>query len=589
MARDRDRRRLAAIVAIDMVEYSRLVEADERGTISRQARLRNELMDPLVVAHNGRIVKSTGDGLLVEFASVVDATECAANIQRAMARRERKAARNNRIQFRIGINLGDIISHDDDIFGDGVNIAVRLEGLAEPGGIVVSGIVYEVIRTKLELGFRDLGMQKVKNMVEPIRALRVDFRSPSSAHRSAYRPPSVEPPIDRPSVAVLPFANPSRDPDQEYFADGITEDLITDLSKVGGLFVIGRNSSFALKGTQYDTSEVGRQLGVQHILEGSVRRSGNRVRINAQLVEVKSRGQLWADRFDGDLSDIFRLQDEISGRIVASLETRLTRRRLESGLRQQTSDPVAYDLFLKGRAEYYQYTQEHMAKAQRYFQQAIEKDPQYARALEFLSHCLTTAYVFAWGGSEINLAKAIALAERSITLDPQSATGYARLGWIQGYLRLFDRAVENFERAISLEPRSAEAYYVYGETMNKCGEPYLGLPLLERAYGIDSIVPPSWDFAKGHSWILMQRTKDASSVFENVIEHAPQFLPAWVQLVRTYSEENRLEDAQNVLHSTLQPAPQFNLDHAKKMFPYQVEAQARRFENALQTAGVEGE
>lgn len=586
MAQEREERKLAAILATDMVGYSRLTEADERGTIARQKRHRRELIDPLIASHNGRIVKTTGDGLLVEFASVVDATECAVAFQLAMVEREQDLPNDRRIQYRIGINLGDIIIEGKDILGEGVNVAVRLEGLAEAGGVVISGIVYEIVRSKVDFGFEDLGMQKVKNLVEPIRAFRIVPRDSSGIQVSPQLPATGRSLSEKPSIAVLPFANPNRDPEQEYFADGITEDLITDLSKVSGLFVIGRNSSFAFKGRTHDTKEIARQLGVQHILEGSVRRSGDRIRINAQLVEAETRGQLWAERFDGDLSDIFSLQDDINEKIVTSLKTHLVPLEVGTSLRQSTQNPKAYDLFLRGRSEYYLYTQSHMANARKYFEQAIEKDPCYAEAYAFLSHCLTTAYVFAWCGADDNLNAAVALAEKSIALDENSALGHARLGWIQGYLDQFDEAIANFERAIVIEPRSAEAYYTYGETMNKRGDPERGLPLLERAFSIDSIVPPSWDFARGHSLVLMRRFENASSLFETVVKRAPQFLPAWVQLARTYSEQDRLEDARETVRIVQELAPQFSLGHAKRMFPYQFKMQARRLECALCAASM---
>lgn len=336
---DRADRRLAAILAADVAGYSLLMGADEEGTLQQLKAHRKELVDPKITEHRGRIVKTTGDGMLVEFASIVDAVRCAVDIQRSMLERNAKVPAESRIQFRIGINVGDIISDDNDIYGDGVNVAARLEALAEPGGICVSRNVHDQVRDKLGFSFEDMGEQTVKNIARPIGVHRIELAedSGSTGVKSTAAVPKPElANSSRPSLAVLPFANISGDPEQEYFADGISEDIITGVSKLRWFFVIARNSSFVYKGKATDVKRVARELGVRYVLEGSVRKAGNRVRITAQLIDASTGNHIWADRYDGDLADVFALQDEITNKVVAAIEPRL----LEAeGIRSQNRSP----------------------------------------------------------------------------------------------------------------------------------------------------------------------------------------------------------------------------------------------------------
>jgi TolB-like protein/Tfp pilus assembly protein PilF len=529
-----------------------------------------------------------GDGLLVEFTSAIDAVRCAFEIQTAVAASNTSMPEARRLIFRIGINLGDLIVEGNDIHGDGVNVAARLEGIAEPGGIVISGIVYEIIRAKVPFDFDDLGSKNVKNIAEPVRAFRIR-NTAGTVENAAPDFPGVgaaHPLPERPSVVVLPFSNLGGDPKQEYFADGITEDLITDLSKISGLFVVARNSSFAFKDQQVDTQVIARRLGVRHVLSGSVRSAEGRVRINAELVEGQTGEQLWADRFDGDFADIFSLQDDINARIVSSLQVHFAPSETGGGAPQWKPDPGAYDLCLKGRSEYYRYTPQAFAKAAVFFEQAISKDPDYAEAYAYLSYCRTAAHVFALPGSDDTLEPALALAEKSIKLNDRSAVAYARLGWIQGYLGRSDDTVSSFEKAIALDPRSAEAFYAYGETMNRLSDPKRALPLLEKAFSIDTFVPPAWEFAKGHSLVLMGRYDDALPHILPVIERVPGFVPARVQLARAYCELGRISDAKDTVQSIRQIAPKFSIRSAAKMFPYPDSADRSRLLDALQKAGL---
>ena len=358
MPEERVDRRLAAILAGDIAGYSRLMGVDEEGTLRQLKAHRKELVDPKITEHRGRIVKTTGDGMLVEFVSVVDAVRCAVDIQRGMAERNANVPADKRIEFRIGINVGDIIIDGDDIFGDGVNVAARLEALADPGGIMVSSVVHDQVRDKLSFGFEDMGEQTVKNIARPIGVHRVSARRTALAsqgriHRWLKTEPST---ANRPSIAVLPFANMSGDPEQEYFADGITEDIITGLSKLRWFFVIARNSSFTYKGKAVDVKRVARELGVRYVLEGSVRKGGNRVRITAQLIDAATGNHIWADRYDGDLTDVFALQDEITRKVVAAIEPKL----LEAeGIRSQNRSPEdigAWDMVIHANSLFWRMT-----------------------------------------------------------------------------------------------------------------------------------------------------------------------------------------------------------------------------------------
>jgi adenylate cyclase len=578
-------RRLAAILSADAVGYSRLIGVDEEGT----RRLFNTLFDrafvPAIDTHHGRVVKTMGDGILAEFSSAVDAVRCAVAFQTALADSNDAAPDEKKMHFRVGVNLGDVLVEGDDIHGDGVNVAARLEALADPGDILVSGIVYEIVQAKVPYGFDDLGQQPVKNIADGVRVFRLHTGEVTT--EAPVESTGVAP--DRPSLVVLPFANNSEDPEQEYFADGISEDLMTDLASMNDLFVVSRNSSFAFKGQSLDAREVCRQLGVAHALEGSVRRSGDRIRINARLVDGKTGGQLWAERFDGDLSDVFDLQDDINSRIVSALRTTLPIAEKRAEIRQVPRNSQAYDLCLKGRWEYYFYTPDRLAKAGEYFQRAIEEDAEYAEAFAYLSYCRAATYVFTWPGADDTLAPALALAEKAVQLNPSSAVVHARLGWVLGFIDRFEDAISSFERAIEIDPRNAEAYYAYGETMNRAGDPGRALPILEKAFSIDTFVPPGWEFAKGHSYVLLRRYEEALDYMLPVIDRLPQFVPARVQIARAYTEMGRVDDAKASVRAVLEIAPRYSIGSSRRMFPYPNGEERARLTEALLAAGLPGD
>ncbi len=366
-------RRLAAILAADVAGYSRLMGADEEGTLERLKALRRELLDPKIAEHKGRIVKTTGDGLLVEFASVVDAVRCAVEVQQAMPERDTGVAADNRIELRIGINLGDMIVGGDDLYGDGINIAARIEALTDAGGVFVSNTVHDHVRDRLPFVFEDLGEQQVKNIARPVRVYRIPIADMAAAKPSLALP-------DKPSLAVLPFQNLSGDREQEYFVDGVVEEIITAISRLPWLFVIARNSSFAYKGKSPDLRQVGRELGVRYVLEGSVRKAGNRVRITAQLIETTTGAHIWADRFDGALDDIFELQDQVASSVVGAIEPKLRQSEIERAGRKPTANLDAWDLYLRALALRYKYTEESICEAIALLKRALAIDPSYEPA-----------------------------------------------------------------------------------------------------------------------------------------------------------------------------------------------------------------
>jgi TolB-like protein/class 3 adenylate cyclase len=386
-------RRLAAILAADVVGYSRLMEMDEAGTLNRLRSTRTDVIDPKISEHRGRLVKTTGDGLLVEFTSVVDALRCATAIQSAMAEGNARIAAEERIEFRIGINVGDIAVEDGDIFGDGVNVAARLEGLADPDGICVSARVQEDAAGRLDLTFDDLGEQSLKNISRSVRVYRVRLAIAETAPTASTveTTPALAFP-DKPSIAVLPFANMSGDPEQEYFADGMVEEIITALSRIRWLFVIARNSSFTYKGQAIDVKRVGQELGVRYVLEGSVRKAGQRVRITGQLIDALTGTHLWADRFDGSLEDVFDLQDKISVSVAGVIEPTLQAAEIRRSSERPTNDLTAYDLYLRALPHWTSYEKDRTIQSLDLLTQAIDRDPHYGPAIALAAHCHQSAH-----------------------------------------------------------------------------------------------------------------------------------------------------------------------------------------------------
>jgi adenylate cyclase len=477
-------RRLTAILSADVVGYSRLMGANEVATLEALKALRADLLDPCIADHGGRTFKLTGDGTMVEFASVVGALECALEIQRDMRSRNEQLADDRKIEFRIGINLGDVIVDGDDLYGDGVNVASRIESVARPGGIAVSSSVRDNVVSKTDVVFEDAGDQQLKNIDVAVRVYNVVVGAGKS-RAGAAEPAKQE--DQRPSIAVLPFNNMSGDSEQEYFSDGISEDIITDLSKVSGLFVIGRNSSFAYKGQSPDLMRVAADLGVRYVLEGSVRKAGERVRINAQLIDGATGGHVWADRYDRDLTDIFAIQDEITEAIVGQLRIKLLPDEKKAITEAQTHDVEAYTYFLKGRQFFNNSTRVLLRLARQMFVKATESDPTYARAYAMIALCdarLRNSY-----RADIPTEDILASADKAIALNPSLPEAHAARGIALGDDGHRADAIASFERALALDPNNFDAHLLYARYLVVIGELALAVPHYQRATELD---PDDW-------------------------------------------------------------------------------------------------
>jgi adenylate cyclase len=474
-------RRLAAIFAADVVGYSRLMGVSEARTLAALKAHRRELVDGKIAEHQGRIVKLTGDGMLVEFPSVVNAVACAVEIQRRMQERNADVQQDQRIEFRIGVNLGDIIVEDNDIFGDGVNVAARIEGIAKPGGVCVSASVRDNVGNRLELAFEDMGEQALKNIERPVRVYNVSLDAPPP--RAAAPQPQPGPPVkEKPSIAVLPFNNMSGDPEQEYFSDGITEDIITDLSKISGLSVIARNSVFTYKGKPADVQEVSRRFNVATVLEGSVRKAGQRVRITAQLVG-KDGMHVWADRFDRDLTDIFAIQDEITKTIVEQLKVKLLPAEKEVIAQAPTENMEAYTYYLRGRQFFHRHSKSYYLLAKRMFRKAIELDPLYARAYAGIADC--DSFLFLHYHENIPVADILATAAKALDLEDDLAEAHASRAVGLSLAERHTEAEAEFERAIALNPNLFETRYFYARACFAQGKLERAGELFEQALAIN--------------------------------------------------------------------------------------------------------
>lgn len=467
-------RRLTAILAADVVGYSRLMSADEAGTIAALKTTRKELVDPKISEHKGRIVKLTGDGVLVEFSSVVSAVACAADIQRGVRGRNASVAPEMRIEFRIGVNVGDVIVEGEDILGDGVNVAARLESIAPPGGIAVAESVRDHVGKRLDLVFEDMGERRLKNIDRPIRVYTVSLDTPSS--RETDREISAD---KKPSIAVLPFVNMSGDPEQEYFSDGITEDIITDLSKVSGLSVVARNTAFTYKGKPVKVPEVAKELGVDFVVEGSVRKAGSRVRVTGQLINGKDDRHVWADRYDRDLTDIFAIQDEITHAIVEQLKVKLLPQEKKSIAQAPTDNIEAYTFYLRGRQFMQRHSKANYQLARRMFAKAVELDPLYARAYAGIADC--DSFLFLHYHLKAGTDSILATSAKALDLDDKVAEAHASRGLALSLGQQQEEATEEFEKAIALDPNSFEAFYFYARACAAQGKFERAAPLFERA------------------------------------------------------------------------------------------------------------
>jgi len=523
MAEARVERRLAAILAADVVGYSRQMGADEAGTLAALKRHRETIFNPAVAAHNGRIVKLIGDGAIVEFGSVVDAVNCALSVQRSGAPLPDAAARQPTIVLRIGINLGDVIIENDDIYGEGVNIAARLEPLAEPGGICVSSIVHESIGNRIDVRFEDGGDISVKNIDRPVRVWKWHPAATtlSAAHSNTAKP---EPNSATASIAILPFTNMSGDPEQEYFSDGITEDIITDLSKIAGLTVIARNSTFTYKGRSVDVRAVGRELGVLSVLEGSIRRAGQRVRITAQLVDAATGGHLWAERYDRDLTDIFEVQDDVTHRIVDALKVTLSPAEKARLADVKASNIAAYDCVLRGREFMLgkDKTRETFEQAIKFFKKAVELDPNYSQAYACLGFGYMFDYQNRWSDDpDSSLPIAKQYARQAIEQDPNEPLARCVSALAASYERDLDLAKSEIEIAISLNPNLALAHNIRGTILNFSGQPLEAIPEIELAMRLDPALSPQSLHFLGLANLLAGKYETAAALLRQRIILVP--------------------------------------------------------------------
>jgi adenylate cyclase len=585
MAGERVNRKLAAILAADVVGYSRLMAADEAGTLAALKRHRETVFDPAVAAHNGRVVKLIGDGTIVEFASVVDAVNCAVSVQRSgvPAPDHRAAA----IVLRIGINLGDVIMEGEDIYGDGVNIAARLEPLAEPGGICISSIVNESIGNRIDVHFQDGGEITVKNIDRPIRIWRwqagtaaANSRQPNAANLAAKAATA--------SIAVLPFTNMSGDAEQEYFSDGISEDIITDLSKIAGLIVIARNSSFTYKGRSVDVRAVGRELGVRSVLEGSIRRAGQRVRITAQLIDAESGGHLWGDRYDRDLTDIFEVQDDVTHRIVDALKITLSPAEKQRLADTETANIAAYDCVLRGR-EFLakEKTRETFAQAIKYFKEALQHDPNYSLAYA----CLGFGYMFDYQNRwtedpDGSLPIAKEYARQAIETDPKEPLAHCVMAWCASLEKDLDRAATEIDIALSLNPNLALAHSLRGTIRTYSGQPLEAIPEIEQAMRLDPSMNSQFIHFLGMAYLLAGKYETAAALLRQRIILIPKTDFSRALLTSVLGHLGEVEDARRVWAELMEINPNYSFTGHVGRQPFKRQEDVERIAEGLKKAGV---
>jgi adenylate cyclase len=591
MPEDRVDRRLAAIFAGDVAGYSRLMGLDEEGTLRQLKAHRKELVDPKVTEHRGRIVKTTGDGMLVEFVSVVDAVRCAVDIQRGMAERNVEVPQDRRIEFRIGINVGDIIIDNNDIYGDGVNVAARLESLAEPGGITVSRNVHDQVCDKLSFGFEDMGEQIVKNIARPIGVHRVSLSDKLSLGKSTSDAATRETRLskaDRPSVAVLPFVNMSGDPEQDYFAEGISEDIITGLSKLRWFFVIARNSSFAYGGKAVDVKRVARELNVRYLLEGSVRKGGSRVRITAQLIDAATGNHIWAYRYDGDLTDVFALQDEITRKVVAAIEPKLLEAEGIRSHSRSADDLGAWEMVIRANSLFWRMTQSEGEAAIALLNAAVERYPDYAPAHSMLAFILAVSghlnlsYI---AGS--HLTQAAALGARAAELDDSDPWAHLALGYAAFMRRSTAESTAEFQRALELNPNFAAAHGYLGWALAFDGQSEKAIAHLEEAIRMSPHDPQNSIFnvgiAIGH--YLEGRYSEAIAACRRAFQQRAGLARGSRIYIASLAQAGQLDEARAALERVKETHPDLSIAWIEQNVPYTSVAMSK-FLDGMRKAGL---
>jgi TolB-like protein/class 3 adenylate cyclase len=587
---ERVERRLAAVLAADVAGYSRLMGVDEEGTLARLKEIRKTIVDPMIAAHRGRIVKTTGDGVLVDFVSAVDAARCSVEIQRGMAAQNADVPPDIRIEFRIGIHIGDIIIDDNDIFGDGVNIAARLEGVAEPGGVCISDDAQRQIRGKVDMTFDDIGPKNLKNIVEPVRAWRLRpsgggtnalIKSPSESASPLALP-------DKPSIAVLAFQNMSGDPDQEYFADGIVEDIITALARMPWFFVVARNSSFTYKSRAVDLKQVGRDLGVRYILEGSVRSAGNRVRVTGQLIDAVTGTHLWAERFDGNLKDVFDLQDQMTSGIVAALTPKLEQAEIERAKRKPTESLTAYDCYMRGLTCFHRGSRQSLIDALQMFDRAIELDPGFASAYGMASWCCIIRNNNGWlPDTEVERLTSLARKAGRLGKDDPIALGVSGvvLAQIEGDLTAGSALLD---RALMLGPSLAAVWHLSGWVRLYLGQAKNAIEHMKRALRLNPLDPLRYAEQSGlaAAYFLDGQYDKAATWADRALHEQPNYTAAIRMAAASYALAGQTAKAKSYMARMLEIDPSLRASKLTGIVPFRGKADAARYVDGLRQAGL---
>jgi TolB-like protein len=591
MAEEGTQRRLTTILAADVVGYSRLMEQDEAGTMTQLRARRHDVLMPSVARHGGRVFKLMGDGVFIEFGSVVNAVECAVEIQRAMGVQNVGTPAPHHILLRIGINIGDVIVEGSDLYGDGVNLAARLESLADPGGICISGDVYRQVRSKLNLDFQDLGEQKVKNIAEPVRAFRINGDGAAPAMAQAQAPvPTAPAESVKSSIAVLPFTNMSNDPEQEYFADGMVEDIITALSRFSQLFVIARNSSFTYKGRAVDIRQVAKELGVRFVLEGSVRKSGGRVRITGQLIDAATGAHLWADKFDGGLEDVFELQDQITASVVGAIEPTLRKLEIKRVRRRPVENLGAYDLYLRALPHVYAFRPDENLVGLALLQKAIDLDPAYGPALAYAAWCHEQRIVRGWppvGGDDVGTA--IGLARRALAAGGEDAMVAATGGFVLVMVgRDYETGLHAVRRGLALNPGSGFVAFISSTAVLMGGDPEEALALAERAMALSPMDPGAFLFltVAGLAHLFAGRPDKALDLLRRSTALYPDWDSAYWGLVATYVQLDRLAEARAALARLVALSPGMTVSGARRRLPIRDPASLNMVLDGFKKAGL---
>jgi len=579
-------RRLTAILAADVVGFSRLMGEDEAGTLERLKSLRRELVQPKIAGGRGRIVKLMGDGLLAEFPSVVKAVGCAVEIQQDMAGQEADLPDERRIRLRIGVNLGDIIVEGSDIYGDGVNVAARLEGLAEPGGICISGKVYEEVRNKLPTAFEDLGEQEVKNIAEPVRVYR--WTDAAADPMPGMAGAEGAPPLpDKPSIAVLPFTNMSDDQEQEYLSDGISEDIITELSKISKLFVVARNSTFTYKGRAVDIKQVSREQGVRYVLEGSVRRSGDQLRITAQLIDATTGDHVWAQRYDRIVQDVFALQDEITREVTSALQVELTDGEQARLWASGTQNFEAWEIVIQIPELIYSHRKEHILMGRRLAEQALLLDKNYGAAWAMLGLSHWEEAFNGWSENpEASLNLAIDAAAVSQSIDDSNPDTYALLTWIHLSLRKYDQAFDLAQQAMVLGPNNSFVVGVASDVAMFCNRPHDMIVLLNKAMRLCPIYPAWYPSSMAWAYLLMDRREDAIASARTSIDIDPDYPFNYMVLAIAFAELEREQEAHTAVENLLRIDPKYSLRTFSECQPFRDAEVLDRHIEGLRKAGL---